>query len=57
MAGVVRARRQLVDQQLAARRQEKFDAQDADDIELFERGARNGYSFPRDFGRQVGGGD
>ena len=56
MAGVVRAR-QFVDKQLAARRQEKFDAQDADDVELFESGARNSHSFPRDFGRQVGGGD
>ena len=57
MAGVVRAQRQFVDKQLAARRQEKFDAQDADDVELFENGARNCQKLPRDFGRQVGGGD
>src|SRR5206468_4314738 len=41
MAGIVRARRELVDEQLAAAREEEFDADYADDVEGFENCSRD----------------
>src|SRR5262249_34381785 len=51
MAGIVRARRELVDQQGGVRQYEKLDAQDADHVDRFEHGARN---FTRLAGRFFG---
>ena len=41
VAGIVRTRRELIDQQTAAGLDEKFHAQDADDVERFEHRARD----------------
>src|SRR5438128_10495058 len=57
MAGVVWARRELVDQQRPGARQEELDAEDAYDLQLFEHASGDPNSFGGDFGRDAGGRD
>ncbi len=55
VARVVRARRDLVDEQRAVTRQKELDAQDADGIEPFHDRARDLLGLPRDFRRDPRG--
>ena len=48
VAGVVRTRRKLVDQQLPVVRHEELDAEHADDVELLQDGARDLNGSTRD---------
>ena len=57
MAGIVRARREFIDEESPIAGQKKFDAENADDRERVEDVTRNFNRLACYFGRERGGGD